>query len=161
MVAHGHLPVALESVLADDLRASRHVSRPISLGSGALSSQAQLTPHTQIAVSLISDLVPPRFVPVAESLLYVGVYIGEAVSAHLSAVFKSEGKTWRLAFEAIGIVGIVVAVLTRLIIFEPVNRRQILLVGGGELGLLGRVLTHKTKGAGGGGVWRGRKFGRV
>ena len=60
-------------------------------------------------------------------MLYVGVYIGEAISARISAVFKDEGKTWRLAFKAIGITGVVIAVLTIAVIREPKNRRKILL----------------------------------
>lgn len=80
-------------------------------------------------MSLISDLVPIRFIPLAESLLYVGVYIGEAISARISAVFKDEGKTWRLAFRAIGITGVVVAVVTILFIREPRNRRKLILAG--------------------------------
>ena len=78
-------------------------------------------------MSLISDLVPRRFIPLAESLLYVGVYIGEAISARISAVFMDQGKSWRLAFKAIGITGVVIAVVTRVFIREPKNRRKILL----------------------------------
>jgi len=85
------------------------------------------TEVNQIAVSLISDLVPLRFVPLAESLLYVGVYVGEAISARISAVFKDEGKTWRLAFKAIGITGVVIAVVTVAFIREPRNRRKVIL----------------------------------
>ncbi len=73
--------------------------------------------------------MPARFIPLAESLLYIGVYIGEAISARISAVFKDEGKTWRLAFKAIGITGVVIAVLTVIIIREPKNRRKIFLAG--------------------------------
>ena len=67
--------------------------------------------------------------PLAESLLYTGVYIGEAISARISAVFKDEGKTWRLAFKAIGITGVVIAALTIVFIREPRNRRKIVLAG--------------------------------
>ncbi|GFZ44400.1 hypothetical protein JCM24511_02122 [Saitozyma sp. JCM 24511] len=92
---------------------------------GQAASEA-LTP-VQIAVSLISDLVQERHVPLAESMLYVGVYIGEAISARISSVFRSDGKTWRLAFKAIGITGLVIAVLSRLIVLEPRNRRRLIL----------------------------------
>lgn len=108
----------------------------------------------QIAVSLISDLVPTRFVPLAESLLYIGVYIGEAISARISAVFKDEGKTWRLAFKAIGITGLVIAVLTRGLIREPRNRRKIVLAS--VVGELRCQCINSIK------IWRcggGREFG--
>jgi len=42
-------------------------------------------------------------------------------------VFKTDGMTWRLAFKAIGITGFVIALLTRLIIMEPKNKRRITL----------------------------------
>ena len=78
-------------------------------------------------MSIIADLVPARFVGLAESLLYIGVYIGEAISSRISAVFIEQHKSWRLAFKAIGITGLVVAVVTRVIIREPKNRRKIIL----------------------------------
>lgn len=33
-----------------------------------------------LSASLISDILPISFVPIGESFLYVGVYVGEAVS---------------------------------------------------------------------------------
>ena len=45
-------------------------------------------------------------------------------------MFKEQDKSWRLAFKAIGITGIVVAVFTRALIREPRNRRKIILAAG-------------------------------
>ncbi|ORX35091.1 major facilitator superfamily domain-containing protein [Kockovaella imperatae] len=80
-----------------------------------------------LAVSLIADILPARFVGIGESVLYVGVYIGEAISSRISSVFIEQDKSWRLAFRAIGITGLVLAVATRLIVREPQNKRRIIL----------------------------------
>ena len=96
----------------------------------------------QIAVSLISDLVPPRLIPLAESILYVGVYVGEAISARISSVFITTGQSWRTAFRAIGITGFVIGILTRVMIRKVTNRRRI-------------TLAHEFTGTGGGKWFRG------
>lgn len=84
-----------------------------------LEASRLMTSALQIAVSLISDIAPLPFVPFFESFLYVGVYIGEAISSRISAIFKSTGTSWRVALKAIGIAGCVVAVVLRVVAREP------------------------------------------
>jgi hypothetical protein len=55
----------------------------------------------------------------------VGVYVGEAVSGQIATAFDKTGTPWNDALKAIGIVGMVVAVITRLLLREP-PRRQLL-----------------------------------
>jgi hypothetical protein len=55
----------------------------------------------------------------------VGVYVGEAVSGRIATAFDKTGTPWNDALKAIGIVGMVVAVITRLLLREP-PRRQLL-----------------------------------
>ncbi len=92
-------------------------------------------PVEALSVSLISDLmgkeyvffgeryellIKKRFSPlmtnIYSSVLYVGVYIGEAVSGQLAGTRKLQ---WNTALIAIGIVGIVVAIFIRVLIREP------------------------------------------
>ena len=72
----------------------------------------------------------------ALSILYVGVYVGEAVSAQIATAFIKTGTPWNSALKAIGIVGIVVGVLLLLVLREP-PRRQAVVVSevdnGGEI----------------------------
>lgn len=60
------------------------------------------------------------------SILYVGVYIGEAVSGQIAVAFAKTNTPWNTALIAIGIVGVVVALFIRLLIREP--RRQTSLI---------------------------------
>ncbi|KAL8787066.1 MAG: hypothetical protein Q9213_002408 [Squamulea squamosa] len=83
-------------------------------------------PVEALSVSLISDLMGQKYVFFGASLLYVGVYIGEAVSAQIADAFARTDTPWNRALIAIGIVGIVVALLVRAFVREP--RRQISLV---------------------------------
>jgi len=76
-----------------------------------------------LSVSLISDLVGWRNVFLGESVFYVGVYIGEAVSGQIATAFTNTGTSWRVALRAIGITGLVVAVLLRAVLREPERRR--------------------------------------
>lgn len=70
-----------------------------------------------LSISLISDLSGGwRNVFIGESALYVGVYIGEAISGQIATVFTDNNEGWRVALRAIGIAGLVVAALVRLII---------------------------------------------
>ncbi|KAG9237300.1 major facilitator superfamily domain-containing protein [Amylocarpus encephaloides] len=87
-------------------------------------------PVEALSVSLISDLVGKEWVFFAESVLYVGVYIGEAISAQIATAFKKTDTPWNTAMKAIGIVGLAVAVLVRVVIREPA--RQTSLKQGGE-----------------------------
>ena len=59
------------------------------------------------------------------SFFYVGVYVGEAISGQIATAFDKTGTPWNDALKAIGIVGIVVAVITRILLREP-QRRQLL-----------------------------------
>ena len=59
------------------------------------------------------------------SFFYVGVYVGEAISGQIATAFDKSGTPWNDALKAIGIVGMVVAVITRLLLREPA-RRQLL-----------------------------------
>jgi MFS family permease len=75
-----------------------------------------------LSISLISDFVGWRNVFIGESVLYVGVYIGEAISGQIATAFTETGTSWRVALRAIGITGIVVAVLLRIVLREPARR---------------------------------------
>ncbi|KAF2257885.1 MFS general substrate transporter [Lojkania enalia] len=75
-----------------------------------------------LSVSLISDFVGWRNVFLGESVFYVGVYIGEAISGQIATAFTESGTSWRVALRAIGITGCIVAVLLRLILREPERR---------------------------------------
>ncbi|KAF7514263.1 hypothetical protein GJ744_000033 [Endocarpon pusillum] len=79
-------------------------------------------PVEALGISLISDLVDAEWLFVAESLFYVGVYIGEAVSGQIATAFNKTGTPWNRALRAVGIVGMVLAVITRCILREPERR---------------------------------------
>ena len=69
-----------------------------------------------LSISLISDLSGGwRNVFIGESFFYVGVYIGEAISGQIATAFVDNDEGWRVALRAIGITGIVIAVLVRLV----------------------------------------------
>ncbi|KAF1832032.1 MFS general substrate transporter [Decorospora gaudefroyi] len=78
-----------------------------------------------LSISLISDLVGWRNVFIGESVLYVGVYIGEAISGQIATAFTETGTSWRIALRAIGITGCVVAVVLRLVLREPKRRESL------------------------------------
>ncbi|KAF2240557.1 MFS general substrate transporter [Trematosphaeria pertusa] len=78
-----------------------------------------------LSVSLISDLVGWRNVFIGESVFYVGVYIGEAISGQIATAFTETGTSWRIALRAIGITGCVIAVLLRLVLREPERRASL------------------------------------
>jgi MFS family permease len=107
-----------------------------------------------LSVSLISDLVAWRHVFVGESVFYVGVYVGEAVSGRIATAFREDGEGWRTALRAIGITGVVVAVLIAVLVPEP--RRQRALVKGAESGW-GDVGEEGEEALGGAGLGEGRK----
>ena len=69
-------------------------------------------------------------------MLYVGVYVGEAVSAQIAVAFARTNTTWSTALIAIGIVGIVVALLVRLCVRDP--PRQLSLVDSTYVNQLGK-----------------------
>lgn len=81
-----------------------------------------------LSISLISDLVAWRNVFLGNSVLYVGVYVGEAVNGQIATAFNKSGTSWQVAMRAIGITGIVVAVLLRLVLREPQRRRSLVQV---------------------------------
>ncbi|KAL8938355.1 MAG: hypothetical protein Q9211_003255 [Gyalolechia sp. 1 TL-2023] len=83
-------------------------------------------PVDALSVSLISDLLGQEYVFFGGSVLYVGVYLGEAVSGQIAVAFARTDTPWNNALIAIGIVGVVVALLLRLVVREP--KRQISLV---------------------------------
>jgi MFS family permease len=58
-------------------------------------------------------------------LFYVGVYVGEAVSGQIATAFNKTGTPWNSALKAIGIVGMVLAVVTRILLREPKRRSAI------------------------------------
>jgi hypothetical protein len=55
----------------------------------------------------------------------VSVYVGEAVSGQIATAFDKTGTPWNKALKAIGIVGMVVGVLTRIVMREPPRRAPI------------------------------------
>ncbi|KAK5150236.1 hypothetical protein LTR04_006859 [Oleoguttula sp. CCFEE 6159] len=85
-------------------------------------------PVEALSVSLISDLVPKKWVFLSESLLYIGVYIGEAISAQIATAFLKSNTPWNSALKAIGIVGLVVGVLVRVAIREPIRQTSLITV---------------------------------
>ncbi len=90
----------------------------IGMGVGQASVEA-------LSISLISDLVEWRNVFVGESVFFVGVYIGEAVSGQIATAFTKTGTSWQIALRAMGIVGLVVAVILRLALREPPRQASI------------------------------------
>lgn len=70
-----------------------------------------------VSISLISDLGGGwRNAFIGSSVLFVGVYIGEAISGQIATAFTDNDEGWRVALRAIGITGVVVAVLVRLVV---------------------------------------------
>ena len=65
----------------------------------------------------------------AISVLYVGVYIGEAVSGQIATAFGKTGTPWNTALIAIGIVGVVVAILVRILVTEPPRQTSLVKAG--------------------------------
>lgn len=63
------------------------------------------------------------------SVLYVGVYVGEAVSGQIATAFTSTDSDWRTALEAIGITGIVMAVVLRVVLREPSRKSSLVQPG--------------------------------
>lgn len=55
----------------------------------------------------------------------VGVYIGEAVSGQIATAFVDTASGWRVALRAIGITGIVMAVVLRLVVREPSRKSSL------------------------------------
>ena len=56
---------------------------------------------------------------IADSILYVGVYIGEAVSAQIATAFTKTNTPWTAALRAIGITGMIFIVILRVVAQEP------------------------------------------
>jgi len=59
-------------------------------------------------------------------VLYVGVYIGEAVSGQIAVAFAKTNTPWNSALIAIGIAGIVVAILIRIFLREPLRQTSLI-----------------------------------
>lgn len=72
-----------------------------------------------LSLSLISDLVSWKNVFIGQSIFFVGVYVGEAVSGQIATAFNKTGTSWQVALRVMGIVGVVVAILIRLVLREP------------------------------------------
>lgn len=84
---------------------------------------------------------------VGASFFYVGVYIGEAVSGQIATAFVDTASGWRIALRAIGITGLVLALVLRLVLREP--SRKISLVEDEYLVQAEYVDTTATSGFGG------------
>jgi hypothetical protein len=56
------------------------------------------------------------------SILYIGVYVGEAVSGQIATAFTKTNTPWSTALKAVGIVGIVLTFLIRVLVREPERR---------------------------------------
>lgn len=78
-----------------------------------------------LSISLISDMIQWRNVFLGSSAFYVGVYIGEAVSGQIAIAFPDNEDGWRIALRAIGITGIVLAFLVRLVVRDPERQDSI------------------------------------
>ncbi|KAI9718528.1 MAG: hypothetical protein M1812_003979 [Candelaria pacifica] len=83
-------------------------------------------PVEVLSVSLISDLMGTRWLFLGESILYIGVYVGEAVSGQIATAFAKTNTPWNSALKAIGIVGLVIAILIRLLLHEPSRRSSLI-----------------------------------
>ena len=59
------------------------------------------------------------------SFLYVGVYIGEAVSGQIAVAFARTDTPWNKALIAIGIVGVIIGVLIRVLVREPARQTSL------------------------------------
>ena len=78
-----------------------------------------------LCVSLISDLMgAERYVTSGEGILYVGIYIGEAISGQISTAFRKTNTSWRWAMKGVGFFGIGVGVLVRIILYREPSRRE-------------------------------------
>ncbi|KIW49015.1 hypothetical protein PV05_10731 [Exophiala xenobiotica] len=80
------------------------------------------SPVEALSISLISDLVPLNWIFVCESVFYIGVYVGEAVSGQIATAFDKTNTPWSDALKAVGIVGMVLSVVTRVVLREPVRK---------------------------------------
>lgn len=87
-----------------------------------------------LSISLISDLFAWRDVFLGNSIFYVGVYIGEAISGQIANAFVDNDAGWRIALRAVGITGIIVAVLLRLVLREPPRNKSIIQINETEAG---------------------------
>ncbi|KAI9815249.1 MAG: hypothetical protein M1827_002729 [Pycnora praestabilis] len=75
-----------------------------------------------LSISLISDYMRKEWVLFGNSVLYVGVYVGEAISSQIANAFKKTNTPWNSALKAIGIVGLVIAVVIRIVLREPLRQ---------------------------------------
>ncbi|KAA8643733.1 uncharacterized protein ATNIH1004_010507 [Aspergillus tanneri] len=69
---------------------------------------------------------PRRYVTVGEGILYIGIYVGEAVSGQISTAFRTTGTSWRWALKGVGIFEIGVGVVLRLILWHETPRGKAL-----------------------------------
>ena len=76
-----------------------------------------------LELNIFDTVLPMKVVPVGESFLYVGVYIGELISSNLSVVFPND---WRATLKGVGISGFVVTLALVLVVREPARRREYL-----------------------------------
>ena len=70
------------------------------------------------AHSLLADYFPPRRRATALAIYSTGVYIG-AMIAFVAGGYIKEAFSWRLAFMAVGVPGLILALLVRFTIAEP------------------------------------------
>lgn len=91
-----------------------------------MSIKAHRTPHAYLILHL--DYLP-YWTDIVHSLFYVSVYVGEAVSGQIATAFNKTNTPWYRAMRAIGITGMVLAVITRLILREPERRCAIVYEG--------------------------------
>lgn len=78
-----------------------------------------------LSINLVSDMIQWRSVFVGTSSFYVGVYIGKAVSGQIAIAFPDSEDGWRIALRAIGITGIVLAILVRLIVWDSGRQNSV------------------------------------
>ncbi|KAI9872423.1 MAG: hypothetical protein M1830_001635 [Pleopsidium flavum] len=110
--------LALPTAFTADFTEARILLARIGMGIGQ-------APVEALSVSLISDLVGTQWIFLAESCLYIGVYLGEAVSGQIATAFTKTKTPWNSALKAIGIVGVVIAVLIRILLREPARRSSL------------------------------------
>lgn len=93
------------------------------------------------AHSLISDTVPPRRRAMALSIFSSGISLGVLVG-FLAGGWISEFFSWRIALVTVGLPGILLAIVIRLTLREPLRGRTEGLLDSGDIPALSSVAAH-------------------
>lgn len=108
---------------------------------GVAVGEAGFTPASH---SLISDYFPPERRAMAMSIFSSGISLGVLVG-FLAGGWINEYFSWRVALVAVGLPGVILAVVIRLTLREPVRGHAEKLADSGEVPSLLVVATHLSK----------------